>query len=386
MTEVAPLRIAIVYDCLYPYTTGGGERVYAELAARLANAGHAVDFLTRVQWDGPTPTEQPFRVVPIWDGPIADEQGNRLTSSAVRFATQVFTRLRRTRRDYDLVTVSALPPLNVFAARAALGRRGPWLLADWLEVWPARKWREYSGAAVGTVAAVLQALGLRRSDDVSVNSLFTLGRARSRLRAGTGFVLGLVDLAGAPRPASDDVDPGLLLFAGRHIPDKQLTVLPAALAVVRERVPGARLVVTGTGPETPALLEAAEAAGVPVDVRGRVPDDELTALMGRAAVLVNPSRREGFGLVVAEAAASGTPSVVVAGDDNAAVELIDPGVNGFVAASAEPEELADAIVRALEAGPELRASTRAWYAEASVQRSLDVSIAEILDRYASARG
>ena len=48
-------------------------------------------------------------------------------------------------------------------------------------------------------------------------------------------------------------------------------------------------------------------------------------------MLVNPSAREGFGLVVAEAAADGTPSVVVAGEDNAAAELVIDGVNGFVA-------------------------------------------------------
>ncbi len=63
-----------------------------------------------------------------------------------------------------------------------------------------------------------------------------------------------------------------------------------------------------------------------------------------------PSRREGYGLVVIEAASRGTPSVVVAGPDNAAVELVDDGVNGFVAASASPEDLAAAIVRVSDGG------------------------------------
>ena len=62
-------------------------------------------------------------------------------------------------------------------------------------------------------------------------------------------------------------------------------------------------------------------------------------------------------MVVVEAAARGAPSVVVAGPDNAAAELVEEGVNGVVAASAEPQELADAIVRVHEAGRGLRAST-----------------------------
>ncbi len=46
-------------------------------------------------------------------------------------------------------------------------------------------------------------------------------------------------------------------------------------------------------------------------------------------------------MMVVEASAHGIPSVVVAGEDNAAVELVQEGVNGFVAASAEPEVVAD---------------------------------------------
>ncbi len=56
-----------------------------------------------------------------------------------------------------------------------------------------------------------------------------------------------------------------------------------------------------------------------------------------------PSRREGYGLIVVEAASLGVPTVVVAGPDNAAVELVSDGVNGFVARRRRPEDLADAI-------------------------------------------
>lgn len=378
------LRVAIVYDCLYPYTAGGGERVYTEMARRLAGAGHQVDYLTRRQWEGEIAGE-PFAVIPIWEGEISDASGNRRPAAAAGFARAVYRELRRRRGRYDLAIVSALPSLNVPAARAALRGTGTWLVADWLEIWSYRKWREYSGLVVGTAASLLQSFGLRRSDEVSVNSRFTLARARRRLRAGTGVVLGLVDLVDEVPTLTDTVEDGMLLFAGRHIPDKRLAVLPAALARLRERHPGAHLVVVGSGPETPALVSAAAEAGVSVDVRGRVSREELEKLMSRAAVLVNPSRREGFGLVVAEASAYGTPSVVVAGEDNAAVELIAEGVNGFVAPSASAEDLASAIERALEGGAALRASTREWFERARSAQSLDRSIEELLRRYRAAR-
>ena len=44
------MRVCLVYDCLYPYTIGGAERWYRNLAERLAARGHEVTFLTRRQW------------------------------------------------------------------------------------------------------------------------------------------------------------------------------------------------------------------------------------------------------------------------------------------------------------------------------------------------
>ncbi|MFE4469957.1 glycosyltransferase family 4 protein [Leifsonia sp. NPDC056824] len=384
-----PLRIAVVYDCLYPVNTGGGERVYRAIAELLVQRGHAVDYLTRSQWEAGAAPATPFRVHSIWRGEIATADGTRTTGAALGFAAAVFRALVRRRRDYDLVLVSALPPLNVLAARLALLGSRVWLAADWLEVWPLRKWREYSGLLVGGLAWAVQSLGLRASDEATVNSRFTLERAhRGGLDAPKGLVLGLLDLvpeAVAVATPAPEVEPGRVLFAGRHIPDKRLPTLPAALLVVAREHPGVRLVVTGSGSETGALLAAAAEAGVEVDLRGRVTDTELETLMATAAVLVNPSRREGFGLVVAEAAAHGTPSVVVAGEDNAAAELVADGVNGYVAASTAPEELGAAIGRALDDGEALRTSTLVWFRDARASSRLDASVDALLARYRAAR-
>ena len=80
-------------------------------------------------------------------------------------------------------------------------------------------------------------------------------------------------------------------------------------------------------------------------------------------------------MVVIEAASYGTPSVVVAGDDNAAVEHIDDGVNGYVAASAGAEDLAAAIVKASRGGEALRRSTADWY-DANARTAIAGSFAE----------
>jgi glycosyltransferase involved in cell wall biosynthesis len=118
-----------------------------------------------------------------------------------------------------------------------------------------------------------------------------------------------------------------------------------------------------------------------VEVPGFVSSDEVEELMSRALCLLLPSRREGYGLVVIEAATFGTPSVVVAGADNAAVELVEPGVNGFISPSPAAADLAAAILRVHEAGSELRASTAGWFVDNARRMSLGHSLELVLQSY-----
>ena len=379
---MAEPRVAIAYDCLFPIDAGGGERVYRRMAELLAERGSTVDYVTRRGRE--VGTDAGFTVVGVWSGDIADASGTRTTSSAVGFALALFRYFMRHRRDHDLVVVAALPVLNVFAVRFALLGTGTVVATDWLEIWTWRKWRAYSGALVGTVAFVLQSLGVHVGRIQTVNSGFTRDRLRRHRRRADPIVLGLVDVVGEGTDAAGPTaTPPFALFVGRHIPDKRLDALPPALAAARVAVPRLEAIVAGSGPETDAARRAAEASGVSGAVRfaGRVPDAELERLMREAAVLVNPSAREGFGLVVAEAASHGTPSVVVAGEDNAAAELVVDGENGFVAASVAPDVLGAAIVRAVEGGDSLRRTTAAWFARERRARSLAGSVAELVERW-----
>jgi glycosyltransferase involved in cell wall biosynthesis len=118
-----------------------------------------------------------------------------------------------------------------------------------------------------------------------------------------------------------------------------------------------------------------------VSVPGFVPAEHVQATIARAACLALPSRREGYGLVVVEAASLGTPSVVVRGDDNAALELVEDGVNGVVANSAGPEDLAAALERAYDAGEALRESTARWFERNADRLSLAGTIESIEAAY-----
>ena len=72
--------------------------------------------------------------------------------------------------------------------------------------------------------------------------------------------------------------------------------------------------------------------------------DRAIELMGQALCMLLPSRREGYGLVVIEAAARGTPSVVVAAPTTRPSSWSRMASTASIAASASPEDLAAAIL------------------------------------------
>jgi glycosyltransferase involved in cell wall biosynthesis len=116
-------------------------------------------------------------------------------------------------------------------------------------------------------------------------------------------------------------------------------------------------------------------------VAGRRPEEEVSRALARAGCLATASEREGYGLVVVEAAVHGTPSVVVAGPENAATELVEQGVNGAVAPSAVPGDLAAAILDVLDRGVALRSSTARWFEDNAGRLRLDRSLQLVLDEY-----
>ncbi len=189
--------------------------------------------------------------------------------------------------------------------------------------------------------------------------------------------------AGPLEPSGPLAADPLVVFAGRHIPEKRPGAVVEAVALARRRVPGLRARILGDGPERRAVLAAIASAGLDgvIEAPGFVDADAVEADLSRALCLVMPSRREGYGMVVVEACSQGTPCVVVAGPDNAAVELVEEGVNGFVAASAAREDLAAAIERVHAAGAALRESTAAWFARNARRLSVANSLEEVAAAY-----
>jgi glycosyltransferase involved in cell wall biosynthesis len=376
------VRICLVYDCLYPYTVGGGERWYRALAESVAARGHDVTYLTLRQWSrGERPEVPGVRVVSVGPRMELYAGGRRRVWPAIRFGLGVLRHLLRHGRRYEVVHCASTPFFALIAA-GSVRRRGRYrLVVDWIEVWTRAYWRAYLGSAAGTVGWAIQRLAARFGDRA-----FCYSRLHERRLRAEGFrgPIGVIGVYTGPvgRPELVEPEP-IVVFAGRHIPEKGVLALPPALALARAAIPELRAEIFGDGPLRGELgqLVVEEGLSDAVSLPGFVEEERVRAAMRTALCLALPSTREGYGLVVVEASSVGTPAVVVDAPDNAALELVEDGVNGVVARSAEPQDLAEAILRVHEGGAALRGSTADWFERNGERFSLERSVETVLEAY-----
>jgi glycosyltransferase involved in cell wall biosynthesis len=385
---LALVRICIVYDCLFPHTVGGGERWYRHLAERLAEEGHEITYLTLRQWArGERPQVEGVRVVTV--GPRMDlytADGRRRILPPLVFGLGVLLHLLVRGRRYEVVRSCAFPYFSLLAAALVRPPARYRIEVDWFEVWSEDYWRRYLGGVGGRIGRLVQRACARVRQRAFCFSRLHAQRLREEgLRGDVALLRGLyTGSVESPAPAEPD---DVVLFAARLIPEKQAPLAVQAVARARGEIHGLRGTILGDGPDREAVLKMIANLGVgeAVSAPGFTSSEALDQQMRRALCLLLPSVREGYGMVVVEAAAHATPSIVVAGPDNAAVELIEEGVNGFVCPGSDPPAIAQTIVRVHDAGLALRKSTARWFAEHAHELALESSLQIVLAGYDAPR-
>ncbi len=216
---------------------------------------------------------------------------------------------RRVAREADVVHAHWLP-----SAAPALATRKPFVLQLWgSDVALARR--------IGPVARRM----VRRAGIVVCASTALAEDARAM---GARDVRVVPSGVAIPTAVAEPDEPPHALYVGRLSEEKGVRELAQATA-------GLPLVVVGDGPLRALLPQAV----------GFVPPRELGPWYERAAVVVVPSRREGYGMVAREAMAFARP--VVATSVGGLVDAVEDGVTGLLVPPGDPRALRDAIERLL---------------------------------------
>lgn len=272
-----------------------------------------------------------------------------------------------------------------FGAAAPLGLMGHRLRAAGVERLVATTHgHEVWWARVPATRPLLRRIG-ERTDVVTYLGEFCRSRiapalspaARSRM---VQLTPGVDDQAFRPGTGGDEVrsrygldDRPVVVCVSRMVARKGQDVLVRALPLIRERVPGAALLLVGDGPHRPAVGRLVARLGLERDVvfAGRIPWAQTPAYYDAGDVFCMPTRTrrgglepEALGICYLEAAATGLP--VVAGDSGGAPDAVLDGENGYVVDGRDPAAVAGRCAELLldrELARRFGERGRAWVAE-----------------------
>ncbi|MBQ7996900.1 MAG: glycosyltransferase [Paludibacteraceae bacterium] len=172
-------------------------------------------------------------------------------------------------------------------------------------------------------------------------------------------------------------DETMLLFVGQHIWEKNIGLILDALALIKDKP--FHLFMVGTGYAVREIRHKIKELGLSprVTLLGNIHDrDRLKRIYAAADLFIFPSLYDTCGLVVREAAAMHTPSLMLAG--STAASAVQDGVDGFLSPAGK-EEYARCIVSLMEQ-PEVIAKV-GTKASKTISRSWENVMDEVVLRY-----
>jgi glycosyltransferase involved in cell wall biosynthesis len=352
MTETYRMKIAFVYDVIYPYVKGGVEKRVHELAVRLVARGHEVHVFGMKFWEGGPVIE---RDGVIFHGVCRSEaiytRGRRKFIQPLRFSGSLLPFLLSER--FDIIDCQQFPFFPALASWLVAGLTRTPLVITWHEIW-GDYWYEYLGSK-GVFGKITERVVSRIGSGTVAVSATTAGRLRELSPKSRPFIIpngiDLAEIAADP-PAEKSID---LIFAGRLIQEKHVDLLIETTALLLPQFPKLAVHIIGDGPECDRIHSLVRALGLEEHVTlHSFYDDhrELIGFLKSSKVFVLPSTREGFGITALEALACGVPVVTVDHPANAVRGIIDEKT-GFLCVLST-EDLAEKIRAALRQSGTMR--------------------------------
>lgn len=336
------MRIAFVYDAVYPWIKGGAEKRIYETGKILAKDGNDVHLYGIKWWEGEDViTYEGMTLHGVCDKMELYVRGKRSVKEALIFSAKLFFPLKKEK--YDIIDVSVFPYFSCFTAKIVSYSKKTPVVFTWHEFW-GDYWYEYMGRKGFLGKIIEKSVYYISSRNVAVSEM-TAGylQHQGRKKKDIEIINNGID-TGFIEKVPPSAEKYHVIFAGRLIREKHVDMLLQAVRIVKKEVPDIRACIIGEGPEEQNLKDCSNSLGLgnEVDFKGFLDYSEVISLMKSSGIFVLPSSREGFGIVVVEAFACGCPVITVNKINNSARYLVDENC-GFVTES-DPEDIARAIL------------------------------------------
>lgn len=323
------MKIALIYDCLYPYSKGGGERRYYEIARNMSKI-HEIHLIGMKYWSGNDIIQ---RDGIYYHGVCKAKEiyikNRRSIWQPIYFAIKLTPYLFKEK--FTIIDCSAFPYFSIFPVWLYSKIKKIPLTITWHEYWGIY-WFKYLGV-FGIFGWFVEKLATLISSNLIVVSRFTLTKL---LKSGVRkeritLIENGIDIAKIKK-ASQNAEQSDLIFAGRLIKEKNIDILIKTVNEINKTFTKIKCYIIGEGPEKRNLELLTNDLGLNNNVRflGFLEEENLYNFFKSSKIFTLLSEREGFGIVAVEANACGLPVITINTRDNAAKDLIKNNHNGFV--------------------------------------------------------
>lgn len=293
------MKVAIMTELFYPYLLGGGEKRYYEIAKRLSKMGYGVDVYSmslsgtvkyeehegirihRIGWPRHPMDHRSLKPLPFY---LLSLMGRRIKS--------------------DIIDCNTYFPC--FAGRAK-GLFGKPVVATIHDIYKGH-WGESLGNKrldrVGNIIEKLVCEFKYRGVICPSNSTISLLKGNFKVNSPVRLIPNGIDTILIDSINSQERGPHRICYSGRLVPHKHIEDLINAVEILKEEYPDIKCSIVGDGVLRKELEDMVKTRELEshVEFTGFLPDySGMIKVMKSSSVFVNPSTREGFGIVMLEA-------------------------------------------------------------------------------------
>lgn len=325
------IKIAFIYDAIYPYIKGGGEKRYYEIANRLDKDKYEVHLYGMKLWNG--------KDVILKDGiylhgispkkNLYTKDGKRSIGQALTFGINT---IKLFKEEFDVIDCCGFPYFSLFACKLVCLLRRKKLFSTWHEAWGKEYWKEYLGK-LSIFGILIEKLAVHLPDEIISVSPQTAKKIKNELGfkkkisvIPNGIDFEYINKIKPSRVKSD------VIYAGRLMDFKNIDILINSISILRNKKINIECIIIGDGPEREKLEKLSKNLGLTKNIqfKGFLKNtNQIYSYFKSSKVFVLPSTREGFGIVALEANACGIPVITVDHKNNASKELITKN-NGLI--------------------------------------------------------
>ncbi len=327
-----PKRLAILYDCPFPFIRGGGQKRLFEVAQYHLGHDWEVEWYALKFWEGP----EKIKYEGITYNSVGkqtelyDSVGKRRLWETIYYGAMIARHIEL--RNFDILLAGQWPLFHLIPARIFCFLGKSKLVVDWWEVWGREHWLNNYGIK-GALGFLLEKLMSRITPHIIAitqkgkRQLQELGVKQN----GIIFIPNGIDfekiMGSITKSKKFD-----LVYMGRLQSHKNISHILQSVALLKDRGCSVTFQIIGGGPERVRLEELTRDLNIGKEVffHGMIESDmEAYAWMKASRLFVNPSTSVSGSISILEANACGLPVIAYKTDQGVSEDLIEEGVNGY---------------------------------------------------------